>query len=221
MALDSKYARVLACENFLLDAHLNMRELAHELFDTQDTGYVSLVRINESLAAFGQKELSAEDEAQILKLYTSHRFFLFEFLSGAQPFQILQNQRTSRRMPLKVGKVRSGFMVLRYLTLELYTSHSELNEVGEMEWWRLADILQYSVMNCLLNVCVRARENNGDALGENSSLLSVLQPHEIPARRLNGAVRSQRFAAVCVCVCVLLCIFCVGLVYRLVQKFRD
>ena len=58
-----------------------------------------------------QKELSAEDEAQILKLYTSHRFFLFEFLSGAQPFQILQNQRTSRRMPLKVGKVRSGFMV--------------------------------------------------------------------------------------------------------------
>ena len=104
MALDSKYARVLACENFLLDAHLNM-------LDTQDTGYVSLVRINESLAAFGQKELSAEDEAQILKLYTSHRFFLFEFLSGAQPFQILQNQRTSRRMPLKVGKVRSGFMV--------------------------------------------------------------------------------------------------------------
>ena len=198
-----------------------MRELAHELFDTQDTGYVSLVRINESLAAFGQKELSAEDEAQILKLYTSHRFFLFEFLSGAQPFQILQNQRTSRRMPLKVGKVRSGFMVLRYLTLELYTSHSELNEVGEMEWWRLADILQYSVMNCLLNVCVCAQENNGDALGENSSLLSVLQPHEIPARRLNGAVRSQRFAAVCVCVCVLLCIFCVGLVYRLVQKFRD
>ena len=40
-----------------------MRELAHELLDTQDTGYVSLVRINESLAAFGQKELSAEDEA--------------------------------------------------------------------------------------------------------------------------------------------------------------
>jgi hypothetical protein len=111
VALDSKYARVLACENFLLDAHLNMRELAHELFDTQDTGYVSLVRINESLAAFVQKELSAEDEAQVLKLYTSHRFFLFEFLSGAQPFQILQNQRTSRRMPLKVGKVRSGFMV--------------------------------------------------------------------------------------------------------------
>jgi hypothetical protein len=92
-------------------------------------------------------------------------------------------------------------MVLRYLTLELYTSHSELNEVGEMERWRLADILQYSLMNCLLNVCVRARENNGDALGENSSLLSVLQPHEILARRLNGPVRSQCFAAVCVCVC--------------------
>jgi hypothetical protein len=43
-------------------------------------------------------------------------------------------------------------MVLRYLTLELYISHSELNEVGEMEWWRLADILQYSLMNCLLKV---------------------------------------------------------------------
>jgi len=27
-----------------------------------------------------------------------------------------------------------------------------LNEVGEMEWWRLADILQYSLMNCLLKV---------------------------------------------------------------------
>jgi Ca2+-binding EF-hand superfamily protein len=76
VALDSKYARVLACENFLLDAHLNMRELAHELFDTQDTGYVSLVRINESLAAFGQKELSTEDQAKMLELYTSHRFSL-------------------------------------------------------------------------------------------------------------------------------------------------
>jgi hypothetical protein len=43
-------------------------------------------------------------------------------------------------------------MVLRYLTLELCTSHSELNEVGEMEWWRLADILQYWLMNCLLKV---------------------------------------------------------------------
>jgi hypothetical protein len=112
-------------------------------------------------------------------------------------------------------------MVLRFLTLELYTSHSGLNEVGEMEWWRLADILQYSVMNCLLNVCVCARENNGDALGENSSLLSVLQPHEILARRLNGPMRSQRFAAVCVCVCVCVCILCVGLVYRLVQMSRD
>jgi hypothetical protein len=53
---------------------------------------------------------------------------------------------------LKIGKARSGFMVLRYLTLELCTSHSELNEVGEMEWWRLADILQYWLMNCLLKV---------------------------------------------------------------------
>ena len=69
-----------------------MCELAHELLDTQDTGYVSLVRINESLAAFGQKELSSEDQAKILELYTSHRFFLFIFLV------------------LKVGKVRRGFM---------------------------------------------------------------------------------------------------------------
>lgn len=31
-----------------------------------------------------------------------------------------------------------------------YCLHSQLNELGEMEWWRLADILQYSLMNCLL-----------------------------------------------------------------------
>ena len=53
-----------------------MRDFAHELLDTQDTGYVSLVRINESLAAFGQKELSTEDQAKMLELYTSHRFSL-------------------------------------------------------------------------------------------------------------------------------------------------
>ena len=60
-----------------------MRDFAHELLDTQDTGYVSLVRINESLAAFGQKELSTGDQAKILELYTSHRFFL-DFFPGTK-----------------------------------------------------------------------------------------------------------------------------------------
>ena len=32
-----------------------------------------------------------------------------------------------------------------------YCQHSELNEYGHMQWWRLADILQYALMNCLLH----------------------------------------------------------------------
>ena len=32
-----------------------------------------------------------------------------------------------------------------------YCQHSELNEHGQMEWWRLADVLQYALMNSLLH----------------------------------------------------------------------
>jgi hypothetical protein len=83
----------------------DMRELAHERLDTQDTGYVLLVRINESLAAFGQKESSAQRTRPRCWSCTSHTGFLFDFFP----------------LVLKVGKARSGLMVLRYLTLELYT----------------------------------------------------------------------------------------------------
>ena len=70
-----------------------------EMLDTDDTGYVSLEKINEALEAFGQEALSPSEQTEIISQYCLH---------------------------------------------------SQLDEYGQMEWWRLADILQYSLMNCLL-----------------------------------------------------------------------
>jgi len=71
-----------------------------EMLDHDDTGIVSLEKINEALQAFGQDALSPSEQTKIL------------------------------------GQ---------------YCQHSELNEYGHMQWWRLADILQYALMNCLLH----------------------------------------------------------------------
>jgi len=37
----------------------------------------------------------------------------------------------------------------QHMLLQQYCRHSALNDDGEMEWWRLADVLQYSFMNYL------------------------------------------------------------------------
>jgi hypothetical protein len=43
--------------------------------------------------------------------------------------------------------------VERAAILRMYCTHSDLNDFGEMEWWRLADLLQYSLINSFIKPC--------------------------------------------------------------------
>ena len=130
-----------------------------ETLDSNDTGLVSLPAISQSLEAFGLGGLSTDQQVSITQEEPTTRetWLSVHTCIGINIGRSLHVPHvhvkvcSSRNRSRHCGHSLSAcVMHPQAAIVRMYCQHSDLTENGEMQWWRLADLLQYSLLNSFL-----------------------------------------------------------------------